>query len=60
MNKEKETLHVTWKTTERSSSFAGTLFHYKNMNSGIVGSFSESLLSFYQTKFLISYSLHLD
>jgi hypothetical protein len=51
----KETIVITGENLERSSSYNGKLFVYKNLNSGIVGSFAEHLMSFYQNKFIIIY-----
>ena len=48
---EKETILVFSKTYERSATFGGTLFHYKNLNTDIRGSFKDDLLSFYEEKF---------
>ena len=50
-NMEKETILVFSKTYERSATFGGTLFHYKNLNTDIRGSFKDDLLSFYEEKF---------
>lgn len=46
-----ETILVFSKTYERSATFRGTLFHYKNLNTDIRGSFKDDLLSFYEEKF---------
>ena len=47
----KETIYISSKTNERSATFGGTLFHFKNLNTGIRGSFSEFLFKFYEEKF---------
>ena len=63
MNKtkmSKETIVIKGETIERSSSYSGKLFVYKNLNSGIVGSFAEHLMSFYQNKFIIIYNNEID
>jgi hypothetical protein len=48
---DKETILVFSKTHERSATFGGTLFHYKNLTTGIRGSFKDDLFSFYEQKF---------
>jgi len=49
----RELIILTGEVYERSTTFHGRFFHYKNLNTGIVGSFSDNLLSLYQDKFLI-------
>ena len=47
----KETIYILSKTHERSSTFSGTLIRYKNLNTGISGSFKDDLMSFYEDKY---------
>jgi hypothetical protein len=50
----KEKISIRGVQIERSSSYSGKLFLYKNLNSGIVGSFGERLLPLYDTIFEIT------
>jgi hypothetical protein len=52
MNKEK--ISIIGEIIERSSSYNGKLLIYKNLKSGIVGSFAEHLLLTYDTIFEIT------
>jgi hypothetical protein len=52
MNKEK--ISILGEIIERSSSYNGKLYIYKNINLGIVGSFAEHLLPTYDTIFEIT------
>jgi len=49
----RELIILTGEVYERNGTFNGKLIHYKNLNTGIVGSFSEDLLYLYQDKFII-------
>jgi len=49
----KELIVLTGEVYERNGTFNGKLIHYVNLNTGIVGSFSEDLLYLYQDKFII-------
>ncbi len=49
MNKER--IYILSKTYERSGTFAGTFINYKNLDTGICGSFVESILPLYEEKF---------
>jgi hypothetical protein len=49
----RELIILTGEVYERNGTFNGKLIHYKNLNTEIVGSFSEDLLYLYQDKFII-------
>ena len=48
-----EQIELLWIRDEVSFSFSGRLIGYINHNTGVYGSFSYKLVSFYQTKFKI-------
>jgi len=53
MEQQKQTIQLLWWRNEQSHSFNGTLIGYKNLETGINGSFSSKRLPSYKSIFNI-------
>ena len=53
----KDTIHILAKNYQRCTEYTGFIYLCKNVDTNICGSFSESLLEFYQSKFNVIFKI---